>query len=628
MSGSRADAGTSAARIRRLAARTLVAAGGAFAVSTFSPAIAQDTRVGPPIRLVPAPAPVQPSAPARELSDPLAAPTPSNPILVTPPALTPSVPPSFDVIPKVAPPSGIQVETLGPLDPDGAGTLDGAHGLGGHPWQGITRDTVLRLIADLPTATPSPAARTLQRRLLLSSGSPQAQLDEPAPPRRFGALRVEKLAAMGDPRGAADLAALLPESLADEATARALTDALLLAGPIDCAKATDVGKNFGGAYWQRVDLFCRLRGGDRAGAGLALDMLREQAGGDDAFVQLAEVMAGGPAPRLRGLKDFSPIALAAMRATQTGAPPDSLSLADPARLAAVATNPATDPATRVTAAERAAAALFLDARQLAEAYRAVPGKGEEVARLKDMAARDRSARTRALVHQAFAAAMDGGRRVELARLAVDLVDPALLPGPVGNAAAGLLDTVSPTPDAAALAPAAARLYYALGRADAAKRWHDLALRSSRTAEVARLWPLSVIAGGPPPGGTALGLAGWLDEALRGADSAARSRVAGQLALLQAVGVAIPEDAWLQATDAAAPPQAMAPNPALWERLKDAAAAGRVGETVLASLLLLGEGGPAAASPVVAARVVASLRAVGLDAEARAIAREAAAALAG
>jgi len=69
----------------------------------------------------------------------------------------------------------------------------------------------------------------------------------------------------------------------------------------------------------------------------------------------------------------------------------------------------------------------------------------------------------------------------------------------------------------------------------------------------------------------------------------------------------------------------APDPALWDRLKFAAAEGRTGETVLASLALMGKLGPAGTSPVVMARIVASLRAVGLDAEARALAREAVAA---
>ena len=50
---------------------------------------------------------------------------------------------------------------------------------------------------------------------------------------------------------------------------------------------------------------------------------------------------------------------------------------------------------------------------------------------------------------------------------------------------------------------------------------------------------------------------------------------------------------------------------------------RVGETILLSLLVLGEAGPAQANPTVLHKVIKSLRNVGLDREARALAVEAA-----
>jgi len=609
--------------------------------------------VGAPIRLFPpsaeAPAATPPPAPVTAVAPPslpatptapAAMPTPAAPLSVVPPpasapaAEAPPAPvtaepsPSMAVVPTVPPPAVIRGEALGPPDPDGAGLLEGARGLGGDPWRGIGRAELLPLIAALPVNTPSPATKALARRLLLSAGSPAAQADEPPPARRFGALRIERLALLGDPRGAADLAARLPGVLAaDEAAARALTDSELLAGSIDCGKAQERGRGFDDLYWRKLELFCRARTGDRAGADQTLALLRGKAPHTDPFLPVAEALTGGAPPPARTIRDSAPLTLAALRTARVGVPPDRLALTDPALLAAVATNPSTDPATRVAAGERAAAALFLDTRQLLDLYGVVPARGDELLRVKDIAARDRTARTRALVHQAMAAAMDGTRRVGLAALAVDLVDPPLRAGPVGNAAAGLLDSVSPTPDAAALAPAAARLYYALGRLDAAKRWQDLALRGARTAEVAWLWPLATVATGGGP--SSLGLRAWLDEALRGADAPARARIAGQLALLQAVGVTVPDEAWLLATDGAGPPAGgEGVDPALWQRLGDAATGGRIGETVTTALLLLGEGGPAAVSPIVTARVAANLRAVGLDQDSRALVREAMAALAG
>jgi hypothetical protein len=87
---------------------------------------------------------------------------------------------------------------------------------------------------------------------------------------------------------------------------------------------------------------------------------------------------------------------------------------------------------------------------------------------------------------------------------------------------------------------------------------------------------------------------------------------------------------MAATDGAGPPSGSdaGVDPALWQRLGDAAAGGRIGETVAVALLLLGEAGPATLPPVVTARVAANLKAVGLEPDARALVREAMAVIAG
>ncbi|WP_247894236.1 hypothetical protein [Azospirillum sp. B510] len=593
---------------------------------------------GPPVRLTPdaaAQGPARNPAPSTP-PPPASTPTPT-PTRVTVPPYPPAVAQPPAVSPVVARPGPVAREALGAPDPDGAGPLGGVQGLGGDAWRGIGRAELLPLLAALPVDTPSPTVKALERRLLLSAGSPAVSTGEPPPSRRFGALRIEKLARLGDPAGAADLAGLLPTALAaDEAAAKALTDAELVRGGLDCGRALARGKGFASAYWTRLALFCHARVGDRAGTDEALARLRAAGRRSDSFLLVAEALAGAAPPPVRSLSlqgdgqeggSGPALLLAAMRTARIGIPPDRLPLDNPPALAAIATNPSTDPATRAAAGERAAASLFLDARQLLDIYAQVPAVGDELLRVRDIAQRDRGARTRALVHQAMAAAMEGRRRVALATLAVELVDPRLRAGPVGAAAACLLDSVSPAADAATLAPAAARLYYAQGRFDQALRWQDLALRSGRSADTAWLWPLAVVATGQGAGDPRA-LTAWLDEVLRGADGVARSRVAGQLALLQATGVAIPDEAWMAATDGAGPPSGSdaGVDPALWQRLGEAAAGGRIGETVTIALLLLGETGPVGLPPVVTARVAANLTAVGLEPDARALVREAMAAI--
>ena len=89
---------------------------------------------------------------------------------------------------------------------------------------------------------------------------------------------------------------------------------------------------------------------------------------------------------------------------------------------------------------------------------------------------------------------------------------------------------------------------------------------------------------------------------------------------------VPAEAWeplLQSADRTPVPVAGA---ALWARLDSAARDKRVGETVMLSLLALGEGGPGQAGAIALTRVLKALDAIGLKAETRALAVEAAVAV--
>jgi len=69
--------------------------------------------------------------------------------------------------------------------------------------------------------------------------------------------------------------------------------------------------------------------------------------------------------------------------------------------------------------------------------------------------------------------------------------------------------------------------------------------------------------------------------------------------------------------------AKTPDPGLLFALSDAAAAHRIGETLLLALYALGPEGPGGCNPLALSRVITGLRQIGLDSEARAIAMEAA-----
>ncbi len=66
-----------------------------------------------------------------------------------------------------------------------------------------------------------------------------------------------------------------------------------------------------------------------------------------------------------------------------------------------------------------------------------------------------------------------------------------------------------------------------------------------------------------------------------------------------------------------------PSAAVWLDLRRAAAGHRLGETILASVVVAQDGAQLTTEPVALQRAIAALRAAGFDGEARRLAREAA-----
>jgi hypothetical protein len=103
---------------------------------------------------------------------------------------------------------------------------------------------------------------------------------------------------------------------------------------------------------------------------------------------------------------------------------------------------------------------------------------------------------------------------------------------------------------------------------------------------------------------------------------AERRALVALDLLQAVGEKVPQTEWLSLSPVPAVTPAQ-PRPAVKAMLRAAAEGLRLGETVLLSLVALGETGLDKADPDSLNRVIAALRLVGLEKEARELAVEAA-----
>ena len=529
-----------------------------------------------------------------------------------------------------APPlqSGAPV-SVGVLGGDAAGGLASeARAFGDDLWQGDGR-RLLGLLERLPLEARSPAMRGLMRRLLAApSAPPPGALPEGA----FVSARIALLSRLG----AFDEAARIADSAGDAAAPWPRAEAHFWRGETEraCALADSAIATPPDRRWNKARVLCLARRGETDAAGFALALLADRAEDDEApWLRLAARVVGQVAEAAPVLDD----ALGYAATAAAGAPPtpEQAAAASPAAARALAFDPALPDETRLAAAERAAAAGALSGRELADAYRAaVPAPddpaaadGETVG--DDVSESGASARARLFV-QAAAAAEDERRAAALAALwAGDEAPDA--PGPgftaLARAAAEAALRIAPTPSLAWFAPEAMRALAAAGFGEAAAAWRRalaVAAPGDAAAEEA-LWrslPLAAAAGADIAW-SAETAAEWWRSSPPDLDPAERAAF-GERAfmVLDALGRRIGAEGWAPFLDEPALVETAIPNIGLRYGMRDAARAGRAGEALALAMILLGEGGPAAAGPVALGAAIRVLRAFGLDDDASAVAVEA------
>ena len=235
---------------------------------------------------------------------------------------------------------------------------------------------------------------------------------------------------------------------------------------------------------------------------------------------------------------------------------------------------------------------------------------------------------RSLMLQAVEAQTAPALRAELLAAAFFLAEAQGAYGTAARALAHLVRTVPPAPEHVWFSGAAGRALMAAGDQDGAAAWYALASEEApRDAEAARaavrLWPLMLLSREEAYLKTAP-FETWLAlRAEEGERAVALARANWLVILVDALGGRIDPEVWDRLLAEGRPMATQAPAPALAHGLRMAAEGGQLGETVLMALLLLGDGGPAAAGLATVGPVVSSLVSAGLREEARAIALEAA-----
>ncbi len=565
--------------------------------------------------------------------------------------------PAPEVQPKVLP--EIRIRGLVEVDPEAIGLLEaGQGGFGAGMWAQTPRRVVERLLPHLPAGFGGRAGGALMRRLLLSSTPPPAGDERAA---NLVALRVERLLAMGDFASAADLLGASPGRSTDPDLMRSAVTMHLFAYDFAaaCNLVRNVEQGFGAGFWQRALIFCQAQAGEQTQALFGLDLLREGGEVDETFVTLVEALAGGDGAEVAP-GTATALTLALLRAAEGPVPAVYVVDAGPAILRAIANSDNADIGLRLEAAQRAEAAGGLSAEELVAIYDLVELSPQELAEPSKAAKADGGLRGELILHRAARERVVPTARAELLRQMLNQAQARGAHATAARVAAPLLADIPPSSEFAWFAGDAARALLAAGRADLALSWYRLAQFSASTdgnAAMAEavLWPLlrlalgdggavaeveeveegrqpaepQVVAVRPLAPVSPLAwdvgrLTAWRSTRDVFAPEAASDQIMLLYSLFEALGEPLTESDWQMLVGATASAPVSRPPPAeLWFGLERAAAEGRVGETVLRALIMLGDDGLGRTDPIVLAAAIRGLVKVGLAEEARSLAVEAA-----
>ncbi|MDX9690197.1 MAG: hypothetical protein EOM37_08560 [Proteobacteria bacterium] len=585
------------------------------------------------------------------------APSAASPVVSTPPvALAPSSPAATPNLPSppaaekapdqpssVAPvpmPQPVVQAPLASVDPETFGLLSPEHGgLGSSVWGNTSRLVVDRLLPVVRLPSASMTLNDLARRLFLSSAAaPILAPSDEKPTRTLLSGRLEGLLALGAVDQAWELSLLADPSLVDAVTLRQLAEASLISpnsktvcDKIPSLMAAHGTKEEAQLEWQKALLICQLKAGQKEQVQLGLDVMQENKGAarDTFAVLLSRNILGDKKVLPTNLTPLRPTTLALLEESKLALPPELYIRAEASMVPGLIQTKAQKESARLDMAERMAAKGVLTKDQLLQAYKSYEPSSQEVASAnstRTTTSVDRAMMLRAIENEGLP-----DKKMDMALRFLNSLPPQGQIGPAGQIVADLLADILPKSDYNRVSAGMTRLYAMAGQPDKAMLWHkiarDVAGRSPDVAdELKRIWPLLVLSGLVSDGDYPQEIKAWLDATLVGGGDDgkvlhAQRELAGRtLLLFLAADYVVPDDGWNRVVEGQSSAKEMTPSPVLLERLRQAAHAGRRGEVVLLSLLLMGVE-PQDAPYGVKVEIVRALRMVGLRMEMQALARE-------
>ena len=589
----------------------------------------------------------------------LAPPTATAPKIVAPPVATADQATAPEKTNNPAGTGGVQVGNLQNIDPDSTGILSEAQGgFGAEMWLGTDRAIVEKLLPQLPISSSSAVMRELMRRLLLSNARvPEGKSSGLS----LIATRIKLLVAMGDLVAVNTLLNATPGRATNAELARIGTEIRFLSNDNAraCAQAGGQIRNQDVDFWQKAFFFCQALAGEHDKAALGISVMRETGNQDEIFFSLIESLASGTSPTLTTLADPTPLHLAMARVAKAKLPNDVISSNRPGILRTIAISPNAPVELRLEAAERAEAAGAIPVDSLRQLYSSVSFSGEELANPLSRAETEGGPMTRALLYhssltqtvptaqaevmaKALSSGRDEGRYASVVRV--------FLP---------VLKSIPPSAELLWFAPEAVRGLLLVGDTLAAEAWFALIRASAlfnkeASQAIVQLMPVVRLMGSSEAAEwNTTQLSTWWESVKDRKDAVADASLL--YSLFDALGEPVPSESWDKLISGKDQKMVSVPNPSLWFRLIEATEAARKGapetktamasetasdampdrtmpppkiqsrvaETILLSLLALGENGPTGASPFLLRQVILSIRAAGFDKEARAMAVEAA-----
>ncbi len=575
---------------------------------------------------------------------------------------TPSAPPApsagsgqTNAVPPNEVKSGIVVNQLGAPTVDEVGIL--GEGEGGFPvdaWLETPRPVIARLFGLLPGETQSPVGRDLQRRLLLSAArvrQPEGAEDAVSGDLMFA--RLDALARMGALGELSGLVAAVPGAIDDDRTVRTIVDTALLRGDYEsgCATARERVGRATSISWQKAVIFCDAMAGATERAEFGARLLVELGEQDPVFFGLLAALGGQSGPA-RGIEwePVRPIDVAMAQAAGVPLPSDVIEALAPMLISPVLANPATPFQDRMVLAERGERLGVVLPRDLASLYRTVDVDASLLDSAISVAEADPGPNARALLFEAAALQDVDLARAQAIEKALEIADKqrsaaisagaetaaASFGGSGDPAVGGLLQTarlyapsitaLNPSSELGWFAPTAVKALLAAGRLDDLGPWVDLARAEARldedvAAAYLQLWPLlriadqATVAEREPEAA-----ASWWALVRTDAPERAVDRAETMLALSEALDDPLGDAAWRSLISLPTASVRTGAAPAIRRAMDAALAAGRTGEAVALSALVLGAV-PASGDLLDLVSVVSALRFLGLEGDARALAVE-------